>query len=59
MAAPVVSGVAANLHAMYPRLTPAQVKQFIIQNALPIEKENRNAQGCGFLNYKTFINLQG
>lgn len=57
MAAPVVSGAAACLYAMYPRLTPAQVKRILIQNALPIEKENRYAQGSGFLNYKTFINI--
>lgn len=57
MAAPVVSGVAACLYAMRPSLTPAQVKQILIQDALPIEKEDRFAQGRGLLNYKMFLNL--
>lgn len=57
MAAPVVSGVAACLYAMKPNLTPAQVKQILVQEALPIEKEDRFAQGRGLLNYKMFLNL--
>ena len=57
MAAPVVSGVAACLYAMKPHLTPAQVKRILIQDALPLRKEDRYAQGCGLLNYKMFLNL--
>ncbi|MDD3169242.1 MAG: S8 family peptidase [Eubacteriales bacterium] len=57
MAAPVVSGVAACLYATRPNLTPAQVKQILVQEALPIEKEDRFAQGRGLLNYKMFLNL--
>ena len=57
MAAPVVSGVAACLYAMRPNLTPAQVKQILVQDALPLKKEDRYAQGRGLLNYKMFLNL--
>lgn len=57
MAAPVVSGVAACLYAMRPNLTPAQVKQLLVRDALPIKKEDRYAQGRGLLNYKMFLNL--
>ena len=57
MAAPVVSGVAACLYAMRPALTPAQVKHILVHDALPLKKEDRNAQGRGLLNYKTFLNL--
>lgn len=57
MAAPVVSGVAACLYAMRPDLTPAQVKQILVQDALPLKKEDRYAQGRGLLNYKMFLNL--
>ena len=57
MAAPVVSGGAAGLYAMKPHLTPAQVKRILIQDALPLRKEDRYAQGCGLLNYKMFLNL--
>jgi hypothetical protein len=42
---------------MRPNLTPAQVKQILVQEALPIEKEDRFAQGRGLLNYKMFLNL--
>ncbi|MEL7655221.1 MAG: S8 family peptidase [Bacillota bacterium] len=57
MAAPVVSGVAACLYAMRPKLTPAQVKQILVHDALPLKKEDRYAQGRGLLNYKMFLNL--
>jgi len=57
MAAPVVSGVAACLYAMRPGLTPAQVKQILVQEAIPLKKEDRYAQGRGLLNYKMFLNL--
>ncbi|MDD2189754.1 MAG: S8 family peptidase [Eubacteriales bacterium] len=57
MAAPVVSGVAACLYAINPCLTPAQVKKILLRDALPLSKEDRNAQGCGLLNYKMFLNL--
>jgi len=57
MAAPVVSGVAACLYAMRPNLTPAQVKQILVQEATPLKKEDRYAQGRGLLNYKLFLNL--
>ncbi len=57
MAAPVVSGVAACLYAKNPCLTPAQVKQILLRDALPLGKEDRDAQGCGLLNYKMFLNL--
>ncbi|OGX90953.1 peptidase S8 [Hymenobacter coccineus] len=35
MAAPVVAGVAAVLKSYYPKLTPAQLKQIIVQSAVP------------------------
>ncbi len=57
MAAPVVSGVAACLYSVRPDLTPAQVKQILVQDALPIKKEDRFAQGRGLLNYRMFLNL--
>lgn len=57
MAAPVVSGVAACLYAMRPELTPAQVKQILVREAIPLKKEDRYAQGRGLLNYKMFLNL--
>lgn len=57
MAAPVVSGVAACLYATRPELTPAQVKQILVKDALPLRKEDRYAQGRGLLNYKLFLNL--
>jgi len=57
MAAPVVSGVAACLYAMRPDLSPAQVKQILVQDALPLKKEDRFAQGRGLLNYKMFLNF--
>lgn len=57
MAAPVVSGVAACLYAMRPDLTPAQVKQILVRDAMPLKKEDRYAQGRGLLNYRMFLNL--
>lgn len=57
MAAPVVSGAAACLYALHPNLTPAQVKQILLRDALPLKKEDRQAQGRGLLNYKIFLNL--
>ena len=57
MAAPVVSGAAACLYSKYPNLTPFQVKQILTRDTLPIEKENRYAQGYGLLNYKIFLDL--
>lgn len=57
MAAPVVSGAAACLYALRPQLTPYQIKRLLIQDALPLKKENRYAQGRGLLNYKIFLNL--
>lgn len=57
MAAPVVSGVAACLYAMRPDLTPAQVKQILVKDAMPLRKEDRYAQGRGLLNYKMFLNF--
>ncbi len=41
---------------MRPDLTPAQVKQILVRDALPLKKEDRNAQGRGLLNYKMFLN---
>ncbi|WP_082685027.1 S8 family serine peptidase [Hymenobacter sedentarius] len=35
MAAPVVAGVAAVLKSLYPQLTPQQLKQIILQSAVP------------------------
>ncbi|MDF2655326.1 MAG: peptidase [Bacillota bacterium] len=57
MAAPIVSGVAACLYAMRPDLTPAQVKQILVQDAMPLKREDRFAQGRGLLNYRMFLNL--
>ncbi len=57
MAAPVVSGAAACLYAMRPDLTPAMVKQILVRDTLPLDKEDRYAQGRGLLNYKIFLNL--
>lgn len=55
MATPVVSGVAACLYSSMPYLTPHQVKAILLKKCLPIKKENRYAQGYGFLNYETFL----
>lgn len=57
MAAPVVSGAAACLYALRPGLTPAQVKQILVSDALPLKKEDRYAQGRGLLNYRLFLNF--
>lgn len=54
MATPSVSGVVACLYAAHPWLTPMQVKRIIIRNAIPLKKEDRNAQGFGLLNYRGF-----
>jgi serine protease AprX len=51
MAAPAVSGAAARLYALRPNLTPAQVKHLLTRTALPLKKEDRNAQGHGLLGY--------
>lgn len=50
MSAPAVSGAAACLHAANPKLTPAQVKSYLLQKAIPQKKAEHNAQGAGLLN---------
>lgn len=49
MSAPLVSGIAACLHAAYPRLSPEQVKTIILASASPLKKEDRGAQGHGLI----------
>lgn len=50
MSAPAVSGAAACLHAANPKLTPAEVKAYLIKTAIPQKKADLNAQGAGLLN---------
>lgn len=50
MSAPAVAGAAACLHAANPKLTPAQVKAYLMRIAIPQEKADLNAQGAGLLN---------
>ncbi|WP_206460114.1 S8 family peptidase [Anaerovorax sp. IOR16] len=57
MAAPVVSGAAACLYALYPNLTPMEVKRILMRNTLPLRRTSSNAQGRGILNYEVFFEL--
>ncbi|WP_324825684.1 S8 family peptidase [Sinanaerobacter sp. ZZT-01] len=57
MAAPVVSGAAACLYALYPKLTPMEVKRILMRNTLPLQRTSSNAQGRGILNYEVFFDL--
>ncbi|QHI73933.1 S8 family serine peptidase [Aminipila terrae] len=50
MSAPFVAGAAACLHAANPKLTPAQVKEYLMHKAIPQTKIDKNAQGAGLLN---------
>ncbi|QIB68028.1 S8 family peptidase [Aminipila butyrica] len=50
MSAPSVAGAAACLHAANPKLTPTQVKEYLMRTAIPQAKVDRNAQGAGLLN---------
>jgi len=52
MSAPHVSGIAACLHAAFPRFSPAQVKKIILGSASPIKKESRNMQGYGLVDLR-------
>ncbi len=49
MSAPAVAGAAACIHAINPRLSPSQVKLFLMQNAVPQSAADRNSQGAGLL----------
>lgn len=50
MSAPVVAGAAACLHCANPKLTPAQIKAFLMETAIPQLDIDLNAQGAGLLN---------
>jgi serine protease AprX len=50
MSAPAVAGAAACLHASFPKLTPAQVKNILMSKAMPIKEVTLNSQGAGLLN---------
>jgi subtilisin family serine protease len=47
MASPVVAGICADIIEANPDLTPAQVKQILMETAKPLPHENRWAQGAG------------
>lgn len=49
MATPVVSGAAANLYAIWPNLTPLQIKKLLLRSCCRIEAESSFAQGYGLL----------
>lgn len=49
MAAPVVAGVVANMLEANPKLTPAQVKQILVETARPLSLSSAEAQGRGAL----------
>jgi len=49
MSAPSVSGIAACLHAAFPRFGPSQVKKIILKSASPLKKQDRNVQGYGLV----------
>ena len=49
MATPVVSGAAANLYAIWPDLTPLQIKKLLLRSCCRIEAESSFAQGYGLL----------
>lgn len=51
MSAPVVAGAAACLHSSNPKITPAQVKAFLMSKAVPQKEIDRDAQGAGLLNF--------
>lgn len=51
MSAPAVAGAAACVHAINPRLSPGQVKAFLMKNAIPQKSADSNAQGAGLLNF--------
>ncbi len=57
MAAPVASGAAACLYALYPRLTPMEVKRILMRNTMPLRRISSNAQGRGVLNHELFFDL--
>ncbi len=49
VATPIVSGSVALLLEKYPSWTPKQIKEALMDNAIPIEK-NSNAEGRGIIN---------
>lgn len=49
MAAPVVSGAAACLYSIYPKLSPLQIKKLLISMSVPFEYEQPSSQGYGRL----------
>lgn len=55
MATPVVSGVIALLLESEPRLTPDQIKERILNTAIPIRNENKYAQGKGQVNLERML----
>ena len=50
VAAPIVSGVVAQLLEANPRLSPQQVKDILCQTAEPIGQIARHKQGAGAIN---------
>ncbi|MFN8612827.1 MAG: S8 family serine peptidase [Vulcanimicrobiota bacterium] len=47
MASPVVAGIVANMVEANPRLTPAQIKQILLDTAEPVQSSPAEAQGHG------------
>ncbi|HZK57622.1 MAG TPA: S8 family peptidase [Clostridia bacterium] len=55
MATPVVAGCAALLYEKYPEMTPSQMKEIIVSNAVDLGLDP-NIQGSGLLNIEKIIN---
>lgn len=49
MAAPYVSGLAANYYSCYPDATPKEIRHALLHDAIPISREALSAQGHGLL----------
>lgn len=49
MAAPYVSGLAANYYSCYPDATPGEIRYALLHDAIPISREALSAQGHGLL----------
>lgn len=52
MSAPYVSGLAASYCSCHPSANPLEVKQALMEIAMPAKKIPRNVQGCGLLSRK-------
>ena len=59
MAAPVVAGEAAVLKAYFPQLTSAQLKQIILQSAVPFHTQVERPGGKGLVDFDTLSRTGG